>query len=224
MADIEKVIDPELREKYEFYDWNNALDILIGSFPEEWDEIKECLREFEIETTELLMKGGNKSNIPKKIDALLFPRDWKEMKIKGDLYLVYQVRSKRDGKYSKDSEALIEGYVNGHNIDFVKNKVALDVEWNSKDQTFDRDLLAMRSYHECKVISVGVILTRSEELNEVFKNLTYKTSKGVEKPLSSKYGKSTTEMSKLLCRLEDRRNGGCPILAIGIRKGCIVER
>lgn len=29
---------------------------------------------------------------------------------------------------------------NGHNIDFLKGRVAFDLEWNSKDQTFDRDL------------------------------------------------------------------------------------
>lgn len=35
---------------------------------------------------------------------------------------------------------MIKGYIDGHNIDFVKGKVAFDLEWNSKDQTFDRDL------------------------------------------------------------------------------------
>lgn len=28
-------------------------------------------------------------------------------------------------------------------------KIAFDVEWNSKDQTFDRDLYAFRSFSEC---------------------------------------------------------------------------
>lgn len=63
----------------------------------------------------------------------------------------------------------IKGYIDGHNIDFLKNRVAFDLEWNSKDQTFDRDLLAMRTYFDCGMIDVGVIVTRSEELNDVFK-------------------------------------------------------
>ena len=81
----------------------------------------------------------------------------------------------------------------------------------SKDQTFDRDLLAMRTYFDCGLIDVGVIVTRAEELNEIFKDT------GV----MAKYGASTTWMGKLLYCLDSRRNGGCPILAIGMRKECV---
>lgn len=59
----------------------------------------------------------------------------------------------------------IEGYIDGHNIDFLKNRVAFDLEWNSKDQTFDRDLLGMRTYFDCGLIDVGVIVTRANALN-----------------------------------------------------------
>lgn len=107
----------------------------------------------------------------------------------------------------------IEGYIDGHNIDFLKNRVAFDLEWNSKDQTFDRDLLAMRTYFDCGLIDVGIIVTRSEELNDIFK----------KENIIAKYGASTTWMGKLLSRLDSRRNGGCPILAVGIRKGCVEE-
>ena len=112
---------------------------------------------------------------------------------------------------------MIPGYIDGHNIDFLKNKVAFDLEWNSKDQTFDRDLLAMRTYFDCGLIDVGVIVTRSEELNEIFKSLP--DSSGA--PLMRKYGASTTWIGKLIYRLDSRRNGGCPILAVGIKKGCV---
>ena len=47
-------------------------------------------------------------------------------------------------------------YIDGHNIDYVKGRIALDVEWNSKDQTFDRDLLAMRTYYDCDIVSDGL--------------------------------------------------------------------
>ena len=59
-----------------------------------------------------------------------------------------EVRSKRRGNYRSLQPNTITGFIEGHNVDFVKNQVAFDVEWNSKDQTFDRDLLAMRMYHE----------------------------------------------------------------------------
>ena len=36
-----------------------------------------------------------------------------------------------------------------------------------------------------------------------------------------KYGASTTWIGKLTYRLDSRRNGGCPVLAIGIGKECV---
>jgi len=99
----------------------------------------------------------------------------------------------------------------------LKDKVAFDLEWNSKDQTFDRDLMAMRTYFDCGLVEVGIIVTRSKELNDIFKEI--KDEKG--KSIMPKYGASTTWMGKLEYRLKARRNGGCPILAIGIGKGCI---
>lgn len=89
----------------------------------------------------------------------------------------------------------------------------MDIEWNSKDQTFDRDLFAMRTYYDCDIISVGVIITRSESLNPLFKELG----------IMPKYGASTTWMGKLIPRLDSRRHGGCPILAIGITPNCVED-
>ena len=95
--------------------------------------------------------------------------------------------------------------------------MAFDLEWNSKDQTFDRDLLAMRTYFDCGLIDVGVIVTRSEELNDIYR----KEKDNMGNSLIRKYGASTTWIGKLIYRLDSRRNGGCPILAIGIRKECV---
>ena len=68
-------------------------------------------------------------------------------------------------------ERVTENYIDGHNIDFLKGRIAFDLEWNSKDQTFDRDLLAMRTYYDCDIVSAGIIVTRSQELNDVFKTV-----------------------------------------------------
>ena len=154
---------------------------------------------------------------------MLYPFGWREIRISGDLIVKKYPRqtAQRRGKFSSEPFEVetINGYIDGHNIDFLKNKVAFDLEWNSKDQTFDRDLLAMRTYFDCGLIDVGVIVTRAEELNDYFKII--KDPDG--KPLMPKYGASTTWMGKLKYRLDSRRNGGCPILAIGIRKKCVKE-
>lgn len=174
----------------------------------------------EITIDDLRKAGGNESPIPKKFDDVLYPLGWREIRITGDLLVkLYPRRSNQRGRFSDQpfDEKVIKGYIDGHNIDFIKGKVAFDLEWNSKDQTFDRDLLAMRTYFDCGLIEVGVIVTRSEELNQIFKNITDKNGNSLMK----KYGASTTWLGKLLYRLKSRRNGGCPILAIGIKQECV---
>lgn len=143
-----------------------------------------------------------------------------EIRISGDLQIKFFPRqAEQRGRFSKEpfESKVIEGYIDGHNIDFLKNRIAFDLEWNSKDQTFDRDLLAMRTYYDCDIISAGIIVTRAKDLNYAFMNIH--DSDG--KPIMRKYGASTTWMGKLLPRLDSRRNGGCPVLAIGIKKACI---
>jgi len=161
------------------------------------------LAKFEITTADILAKGGNESQIPKKLSAILRPAKWFETRIRGDL--VITVETHTDSGIEK-TEDRIDDFMDGHKVDYVKNRVAFDLEWNSKDQTFDRDLYAFRAFHEAGVISAAVLLTRSASLNEVFKSLG----------IMPKYGASTTWMGKLLYRLRAGRNGGCPVLVLGM--------
>lgn len=213
--DINEVLPKELQDKFEFHNYGHALEILTQACQEEWEDLVHCFENLLFTADDIMKAGGNESPIPKKFDELLYPRGWREIRITGDLLVKMYPRqsSQRRGRFSDTpfDEKVIKGYIDGHNIDFIKNKVAFDLEWNSKDQTFDRDLLAMRTYFDCGLIDVGVIVTRSEELNDIFRSLG----------LIQKYGASTTWMGKLLYRLKSRRNGGCPILAVGIRKQCV---
>ncbi len=210
-----KYIESDLQSKYEFYDYGHALEILYESFPQEWQEIQKSLNSLKLTVDDISKAGGNESPIPKKFDDVLYPYGWREIRISGDLIVKKYPRQavQRRGRFSDEPFEIetIKGYIDGHNIDYLKNKVAFDLEWNSKDQTFDRDLLAMRTYFDCGLIDVGVIVTRAAELNDLFKSIG----------IMAKYGASTTWMGKLLYRLDSRRNGGCPILAIGIKKECV---
>lgn len=217
----EKYINKDLVTKFEFYNYGHALEILQNAFPIEWDEIQYCLSKLHLSLSDIKVSGGNESPIPKKFDDILYPLGWREIRISGDLTVKKYPRktAQRRGKFSDEpfETETISGYIDGHNIDFLKNRVAFDLEWNSKDQTFDRDLLAMRTYFDCGLIDVGIIVTRSESLNDIFKNETDNNGS----LLIKKYGASTTWIGKLIYRLDSRRNGGCPILAIGIGKECV---
>ncbi len=220
MNDITQYIRPTLLDKFEFQNYGHALEILNEAFPIEWNELQDALEKLSITIDDLKAAGGNETAIPKKFDDVLYPLGWREIRITGDLLVkLYPRRENQRGRFSDQpfDEKVIDGYIDGHNIDFIKDKVAFDLEWNSKDQTFDRDLLAMRTYFDCGLIEVGIIVTRSKELNDIFKEITDDYGKS----LMPKYGASTTWMGKLEYRLKSRRNGGCPILAIGIRKSCV---
>lgn len=219
---VEQYIPQNLLDRFEFHSYGHAIEILTQAHPDEWADIVTCLGKLSITVRDLIEEGGNETAIPKKFDEVLYPLCWREIKITGDLHVkLFPRKADQRGRFSSTpfDEKMIEGYIDGHNIDFVKGRVAFDLEWNSKDQTFDRDLLAMRTYFDCDLISVGIIITRSEELNDVFRQV-----KGADgKAIIKKYGASTTWMGKLIPRLDSRRNGGCPVLAIGIKKACIVD-
>ena len=225
--DLREYIAPDLLEKFEFYSYNHALEIITQAFPAEWSEIVDCLRQLRITTDDLRESGGNETKIPKKFDDVLYPRGWREIRISGDLHIKFYPRqAEQRGRFSQEpfEEKVIPGYIDGHNIDFLKNRIAFDLEWNSKDQTFDRDLLAMRTYYDCDLVSAGIIITRSAELNDIFKTIyDYDGKTRQWKPILRKYGASTTWMGKLTYRMDSSRNGGCPILAVGIRKPCITD-
>ena len=41
--DIKSYIPEDLLEKYEFHNYNHALEIITQAFPEEWNELVTCL-------------------------------------------------------------------------------------------------------------------------------------------------------------------------------------
>ena len=238
-AVIEAKIPQDIRDLYDVYSYRNAAVILSETRTEEFNELLETLRNFRITKAMIRTAGGNESDIPKLLSGSLRPLGWHETIVQGDLLvkLLWKVQTgtSRKGKavFEKQSREILRSkYLDGHKIDYVKGKVAFDLEWNSKDQTFDRDLYAFSAFSQCGVIDAAVLVTRSASLNPVFRKLgpalkkdgsiEYK-SPGVARPTHEKYGASTTWMGKLIYRLNAGRNGGCPVLAIGITPKCISD-
>lgn len=193
-------VPTRISDVYEVHDYKHAAAILSAEFPEEWAEIIDALSSFRFQTTDVTTPGGNESQIPKYFSAILRPRNWIEKQLHARLLV-------DETEVSHDT----------HKVDYIKGRVAFDLEWNSKDQTFDRDLYAFRAFFEYDRISVGILVTRSNELDLWFRNLgSYIDKYGTERTYASKFGASTTHMGKLLPRLSAGRSGGCPVLVLGI--------
>jgi hypothetical protein len=243
-AIVNTKVPQDIRDRYEVYSYRNAATILKETRSAEFDDLLAALRGFSLTTKMIRTAGGNESEIPKSISSILRPKSWYETIVQGDLLVKLswrqQIGTVKKGKkqgspiFETRSRSLTRTkYLDGHKIDYVKDRVAFDLEWNSKDQTFDRDLYAFASFFQTGVIDVGVLLTRSESLNEVFRSLGQALKKdgitpdftpaGNPRLTIAKYGASTTWMGKLLYRLNAGRNGGCPVLVLGITPKCISD-
>lgn len=235
---IDKMIPADLREKYEVYSYRSAATILREAHPKEFDELCEALRNFKITKTIIRTAGGNESEVPKVFSASLRPKGWQETIIRGDLVVEkisrVEVAAQGNGKARTEKRTEVirrEKYLDGHKVDYVKGRVAFDLEWNSKDQTFDRDLYAFSAFAQTGVVDVGVLVTRGgAEMTEFIKSLGQSltragepefTKGGAPRMVGAKYGASTTWMGKLLYRLNAGRNGACPVLVFGITPRCV---
>lgn len=185
-----------VRDSYECYEWKHASAILSQDFPSEWRDLCDLLMTFRLRKSWIATGGGNKSKLSGYIDAFLTGRGWVEKQ--------FQTAIEVDGKRLNSPT---------HKVDCFKNCVALEIEWNNKDPFFDRDLNNFRLLFDLRAVSVGIIITRSDELQDVFNQLGRGAS----------YGNSTTHLSKLLPRIEGGGGAGCPLLVFGITKALLLE-
>jgi hypothetical protein len=178
-----------IRNNYEVHEWKHACAILAGDFPDEWKNIVDLLTKFRLCKSWIAEGGGRKSKVAKAIDEFLYDRGWEEKQFSTSV---------------KVDKAVLNSPT--HKVDCYKNRVALEIEWNNKDPFFDRDLNNFRLLFDLRAISVGVIITRCDHLQDIFNKLGRGDS----------YGASTTHMSKLLPRVQGGGGAGCPILVFGI--------
>jgi CRISPR-associated protein Csd2 len=226
-TDFLDLFPKDFESLYEIHSYRNAARILATACKSEFQEIVETLMQFRIPTSHIVVGGGNKSKIAIAMEQKLKPLGWLETRIVGDLHVRRITRipgppgNRRLPRTVENNELYqIPGFIDGHKVDFVKGRVAFDMEWNSKDQTFDRDLYAVRAFYDCNVVTVGVLLTRSADLVPLFEEISARVS---IPRFKSKYGASTTWMKKLTYRLDAGRAGGCPILALGIRPDVVSD-
>lgn len=185
-----------IRSGFEIHEFRHACAILRHDFKEEFDEIIEMLSKFRLKKSWIVKPGGSKSQIAKWIDGELTEHGWVEKKF--DIHL-------------QIDESTLDSPT--HKVDCLKNRIALEIEWNNKDPFFDRDLNNFRLLFDLRAISAGVIITRTDGLQKIFKSLNR----------GSSYGQSTTHLSKLLPRIRGGGGGGCPILVFAIKAGLYDE-
>jgi hypothetical protein len=199
----EKDLPKFIRENYELRDYRHALAVLIHEFKEEFYDIVNILSNFRLNKNDVIVGGGGKSPISQKLDKAFVDRGWAKK--------VFVSKQEVDGNICETST---------HEVDCFKNGIALEVEWNNKDTFFDRDLRNFRYLYDLRIISLGVIITRSTDLRTVFNQLRDRDGKNV----GDKFCTSTTHMAKLAPKLEQGASGGCPVAVFGITSKLYVDK
>ena len=169
------LIPADLHARYTFAEHDHACAILARDFVSEFTNLIDCLRAFSLKKSAIMTPGGGRSPIPIAIDNFLRARGWEEKS--------FNIKIEVDG---------LPIPIPTHSIDNFKNRVGVEVEWNNKTEFYDRDLNNFRLLFELRTIEVGVILTRCDELQEVFDALGGGDS----------YGTTTTIFSKLRRKLD----------------------
>jgi hypothetical protein len=218
----ESIFDEGLKRRYSVTSYRSAAAILQQRAPQELAAIREVLRQFTISANEIRSPGGNRMTATERFGSLAAAAGFNcEVHIEADL--IVRLKAGKGATATEIDTIIREDYIHNHLVDFWRGRVAFDYEWNSKDQTYDRDLYAFRSFFEAGVIDAGVIVTRQLS-NDFFKGLGHcldKHGNETRQTVAAKFGASTTGMHKLTSRMAAGRSGGCPVLAIGILPGNI---
>lgn len=141
-----ELIPDDVGEKWLFEDWRHACAILEQDFPQEWADILEVLRRFRLRRSDILEPGGRLSPISKYFNAEFSARGWREKGFDTSVVVDEQ-----------------ETETPTHKVDCFKNRIALEIEWNNKDPFYDRDLNNFRLLFELRAVSVGVIITKTQD-------------------------------------------------------------
>jgi hypothetical protein len=140
---------------YIFDQRRHGLTILRHDFPEAHQELIEILGSFEIHPDEAMTGGGGKTSMTYRLEHGLLHRGWKNK--------AFRVSETIDGREIDSTTHTIDHY--NEPVD-SRPGIALEIEWNNKDTFFDRDLSAFQRLHRLGAISVGLVITRSESLQQ----------------------------------------------------------
>lgn len=203
---------------FEVYEWRHASAILRNDFSEQWRDLKEAVGTFELRKSHIQKGGGEKSDVTKLLEEKFKQAGWAPKNWDTTIEVAETNRGKPVGH-----PIIMRSPT--HEVDLVKGAVALEIEWNNKDPFYDRDLNNFRLLFDLRVVSVGIILTKSDDLIEIFKRIpdldplgNQKVDSKTKKPVfcNTKFGMSTTWLSKLIPRIEGGGGGGCPLLVLAI--------
>jgi hypothetical protein len=206
------VVPAAVRDRYDWFETRNAAAVLRATNPGEWADLIKVLQDFKVDPGLYIVKpGGNESDAAATLNEGFRKVGWREGK-----YTVEVSTSLTRLPYHAVGETtpdVVESSVAPatYLIDNLKGRVATDVEWHAKDGNLDRDLAAYRSLHDAGIIDGAAMVTMNRAD-------MVKWAREID-PASKKFSTSTTtNLEKVIPRLQRGDGGGCPVLVAAISR------
>lgn len=139
----------------------HAEAILKHDFGEALEQISTVLSELQLPITEIIGSGGGETKFTQRLRRDLAHNGWKKH--------TFKIEKSIDGRVFESVSHEVD-----HVRAFDKGSIALEIEWNNKDPFFDRDLENFKRLHAEGAISVGVLITRGESLQQRLLEFVYK--------------------------------------------------
>ena len=222
----QRALPAAVRDRYQLAETRSAAGYLQACAGEAFADLIGVLAEFRLTLADLTTPGGSKSPVAARLDRCFRVAGWREAQHDLEFVSRWTVFPHRPAGEAAPTVEVHRVRGSGHRVDNVKGKVALEVEWNAKDGNLDRDLANFRALHEAGVIDVGVIVTRSHErihyaanyLSRLAGRLAAPRADG--QPAGRFATTTTTNIEKLIPRLQRGDAGGCPVLAVAFTDRC----
>lgn len=174
---------------------NYGMELLVNAFPDHYASLIRALKGWTVSWADIEAAGGSKSPVSRHFEDAFGGEGWAETSLGIETRL-----------------AGVTTIARTHKIDLFKRGprgelpgIGIELEWNNKDEFFDRDLINFEAIHRARGLAVGIVVTRGPDLQNELR------ARGL-----GKFGARSTHWEKLMPRLDLGRGGATPIVAIGL--------
>ena len=155
----------QLKNKgWDVEDLNHGLIISKKLFKKELNLLSDILKTFKLNPEDHFIKrGGGESDQTSYLSKKFQELEWEKNNITSINKIIFE---RKFNQISKDGTS--------HEIDHIgfneeNQKFAIEIEWNNKDEFFDRDFVNFDKLWNLGVIDLGIIITRGRNLDLAIK-------------------------------------------------------
>ncbi len=150
----------------------HASSILAGDFAGVSRELADILETALVPVEEIIAGGGGEAKGTQRLRRALSGAGWPKAIFKVQRTIAMgESESALEMVDLQEPQSHIVDHVKTVSVDGKDFRIALEIEWNTKDTFFDRDLENFKRLHADGAISLGIIVTRSEALHSSMKDI-----------------------------------------------------